>query len=165
MSLNQILIAELKQESASTRRMLERVPCENGTWKPHEKSMNIGRLAAHVAELPGWISMIMTTPELDFAVREFKPAVFDKTEDLLSFFDKKVDEAATILANAAPEEFGNNWTLRNGEHIIFTMPKAVVLRSYAYSHQYHHRGQLSVYLRLLNIPVPGMYGPTADDNN
>lgn len=163
MSLNKSFIAELQHEAAQTRKMLERVPVEKNDWKPHEKSMKLGRLATHIAELTGWIYMIMATDELDFAKFDYKPTMAESVKDLLDKHDENVTQAISILETSADEDFGKMWTMRNGGQIYFTMPKAAVLRSFAFSHQYHHRGQLSVYMRLLNVPVPGMYGPSADE--
>ncbi len=165
MTLNEQLIAEIKAEAATTRKLLERVPVEKNDWKPHEKSMALGNLAAHVAELPGWVTGTLTADEMDFAKREYKPFVPASSDELVALFDNKVNEAIAALQNAPQEEFGKTWTLRRGDHIIFTMAKPVVIRSFALSHMYHHRGQLSVYLRLLDIPIPGMYGPSADEKN
>lgn len=162
MSLNENLIAELKHESANTRKMLERVPAEKHDWKPHEKSMKIGRLATHLAEIPTWITMMVNTDELDLMTMP-KAYVAENNAELLSFFDEKLGEAVTALQGATDEHLQKNWVLRRGEHVIYDMPRSAFLRSMAYSHLFHHRGQLSVYLRLLDIPVPGMYGPTADD--
>ncbi len=163
MSQNQALIAELKMESATTRKLLACVPAEKNDYKPHDKSMALGRLASHVAELPGWITMTLQTPELDLLAREFKPLHNPTNEELLGLFDSCVAGAIAALENATDADFDAMWTLRRGEHVIMTLPKKVVLRSMAYSHMYHHRGQLSVYLRMLDIPIPGMYGPSADD--
>ena len=157
------LIGELKVEAATTRKLLERVPVDKNSWKPHEKSMALGNLSGHIAELPGWITVTMTTDEMDFAKREYKPFIAQSAGELVTHFDKMVEDAIAALKAASPEEYGKTWTLRNGDHIMFTMPKAAVLRSFALSHMYHHRGQLSVYLRLLDIPIPGMYGPSADE--
>lgn len=165
MTLNDQLIAEIKAEAATTRKLLERVPVEKNSWKPHEKSMALGNLAAHVAELPGWVTGTLTTEEMDFATREYKPFIAEKNEDLVALFDNKINEAIAALEKASQEEWGKTWTLRKGDHILFTMPKPVVIRTFALSHMYHHRGQLSVYLRLLDIPIPGMYGPSADEKN
>ena len=163
--MNQGLIAELKMEAASTKKILERVPTDNNDWKPHEKSMKIGNLANHVAELPGWIAMTMTTDELDLSTMNYKPVISTSTAELIGKLDENVNKAVAALEKASDEDFGKMWTLRNGAHTIFTMPKIAVIRSMAYSHHYHHRGQLSVYLRLLDIPVPGMYGPSYDEMN
>lgn len=164
MSYNIPLIAELQMEAASTAKMLARIPTDKFGWAPHEKSMKMGRLANHVAELPSWITMTMNTEVLDFANWDYKPAVATTAEELVAIHDQHVKEAVACLENATDADFEKMWTMRNGEQIYFTLPKKVVLRTWAFSHQYHHRGQLSVYLRLLDIPVPGMYGPSADDN-
>jgi uncharacterized damage-inducible protein DinB len=165
MSYNQGLIAELKMESANTRKILERVPVDKNDWKPHEKSMKLGNLANHVADLPSWISMIMTTDELDLSKMDYKPVIPTSTAELTAKLDQQVNKAIAALESASDADFDKMWTLRRGDHIMFTMPKKAVLRSFALSHQIHHRGQLSVYLRLLDVPVPGMYGPSADDRN
>jgi uncharacterized damage-inducible protein DinB len=163
--MNQGLIAELKMEAANTRKMLERTPLEDNNWKPHEHSMGIGRLAHHVAELPGWITMTMNTSELDFAKYEYAPNIPTNHDELLATHDKNVAEAIACLENCTDDKFMEMWTMRNGDNIFFTLPKMVVLRNWAYSHLYHHRGQLSVYLRLLDVAVPGMYGPSYDDSH
>ncbi len=165
MSMNQGLIAELKMEAASTKKILERVPTDKNDWKPHAKSMKMGSLANHVAELPGWIAMTLTTDELDLGTMDYKPTIPTSTEELLAKLDENVNKAVAAMENASDEDFGKMWTLRNGAHIMFTLPKIAVIRSMAFSHHYHHRGQLSVYLRLLDIPIPGMYGPSYDDMN
>lgn len=165
MSQNRGFIAELQMEAASTRKMLERVPTDNNDWKPHEKSMKIGNLANHVSELPGWIAMTMNTDEFDLSTMDYKPKIATSTEELIANLDNNVNKAIEALEASSDENFEKIWTLRNGDHVIFSMPKKAVIRSMAYSHHYHHRGQLSVYLRLLDIPVPGMYGPSHDDMN
>jgi len=163
MTLNQALSAELKMEAANTRKIMERVPCERNDWKPHEKSMKLGNLANHICDLPGWVTMVISTSELDLAARDYKPVIPATTEELLAHHDKTLQTALDTLANTADDVMSQPWTLRRGDHIMFSMPKAVVIRSMALSHMYHHRGQLSVYLRLLDVPVPGMYGPSSDD--
>ena len=163
MPIHQSLIAELQTEAAKTRKMLERVPVEKNGWAPHAKSMKLGRLATHVAELPGWITMTMATDELDWANFNYKPVVADSIEDLLAKHDENVTQAIAILENCNDEDFDKPWTMRNGEQIYFTMPKSTALRTFALSHMIHHRGQLSVYLRLLDVQVPGMFGPSADE--
>ena len=165
MSINQGLIAELRMEAASTRKMLERVPVEKNDWKPHDKSMKLGNLANHVAELPGWINFTMESDELDLATMNYKPVISTSTEELLAKLDTNVNKAIACLENSTDEDFGKMWTLRRGDHVIFSMPKIAVVRSMALSHHYHHRGQLSVYLRLLDVHVPGMYGPSYDEMN
>jgi uncharacterized damage-inducible protein DinB len=163
MSYNQGLIAELQMEAASTRKLLERIPLDKSDWKPHEKSAKLGNLALHMAELPSWIHMIMTTDELDLATMSYKPTIPTTTAELLGRMEDAVAKAETALSNASDADFDKMWTLRKGDHVMFALPKKVVLRSFSYSHMVHHRGQLSVYLRLLDVPVPGMYGPSADD--
>jgi len=163
MSQNRAFIAELQMEAASTRKMLERVPTDKNDWKPHEKSMKLGRLSSHIAELPGWIAMVVTTDELDLSKMDYKPTIATSTEELTALHDTHVNKAIAALESTPDEDFEKMWTLRRGEDVIFAMPKKVVLRSMAYSHMIHHRGQLSVYLRLSGIPIPGMYGPSYDE--
>jgi uncharacterized damage-inducible protein DinB len=165
MSLSQSLLPEFDQEMAGTRRVLERVPAEKLSWKPHDKSMPFDRLAVHVAELPSWTTMTLTTSELDFAAAPYAPTQVETTQDLLNIFDKATAEARTALAGVSDEELFKPWTLRNGEHQIFSLPKIAVLRSFVMNHIIHHRAQLTVYLRLNDIPVPGLYGPSADETN
>ena len=164
MDLNQVLLQEFTQEAKSTRRMLERIPADKFDWRPHPKSMPLGQLAVHVAEIPGmFIEGPLLTEEMDFVKQKYSPVKPSTTEELLAYHDQVVANVTKALTNAQPEEFDKTWTLRHGEHVIMARPKAMVLRSVAMNHLIHHRGQLSVYLRLLDIPVPGVYGPTADD--
>ena len=163
MSINQSFIMELQHEAANTHKILERIPTEKNDWKPHDKSMKLGNLVTHISDLPTWITMIMTTDELDLASINYKPVIAITTAQITETFDKNVKGALAALENGSDEDFGKLWTLRRGDHVIVAMPKAAVLRSMVLSHQYHHRGQLTVYLRLLDVPVPGLYGPSADD--
>lgn len=165
MAINESFISELEQEAKSTRKILERVPADKPDWKPHEKSMKLGSLATHVAELPGWVSMTLDQDELDFAKMDYKPTILKSTEQLLKIFDDNVEKAMKSLKNAPDEKFKKNWTMKNGELVYFTLPKEAVLRSFSFNHSYHHRAQLGVYLRLLGIPLPGIYGPTADEKS
>jgi uncharacterized damage-inducible protein DinB len=163
MSMGQALAAELTQEAIATRKMLERLPSEKLTWQPHEKSMTVDRLAGHIIEMIGWTGVTLANDELDFSTMDYTPKVYTDSADMVADFDKNIADAVEIL-NATPNEtFGENWTMRNGEQVYFTMPKAVVMRGFVLSHIIHHRGQLSVYLRLLDIPVPSIYGPSADE--
>lgn len=157
------LIAEMEQEAATTRKCLERVPAEKFDWKPHDKSMTMARLASHVAEMFGWTPMTLEHSELDFSKMDYKPAEPKTTADLIEMLDKNVAEAILCLKNTPDEVFMENWTMRNGEQIYFTLPKAAVMRSFVMNHIVHHRGQLTVYLRLNDIPVPALYGPSADE--
>ncbi|MBC7553045.1 MAG: hypothetical protein H7257_03600 [Taibaiella sp.] len=163
MTVNQALIAELQMESSNTRKLMERIPEGQNSWKNHEKSMALGNIVSHICELPGWITMTLNTSELDLATMSYKPNIAETNSDLLAMFDNELNKAVEALGNAGDEEFSKMWTLRRGNHIMFTMPKIAVIRSMALNHLYHHRGQLTVYLRLLDIPIPGMYGPSADD--
>lgn len=163
MGMNEVFIAELQQEAASTRKLLERVPMDKPDWVPHKKSMKLGNLAHHVSELPGWTMVTLNQDELDFAKWEYKPVVPKTTEELVKNFDDQLSKAIECLKNSDDAKFMENWTMRQGEQIFFTLPKAAVLRSFVFNHSYHHRAQLGVYLRLLDIPIPGMYGPTADE--
>lgn len=158
------LTNEYTHECASTRKLLERVPMDKLSWKPHEKSMKLEFLATHIAEIPEWVPLTIEQSELDFAKQPYTPKRITTTEELLKIHDDATAAALQSIKNTNADILKNEtWTMRSGETIYFTMPKIAVLRSFAFNHIYHHRGQLSVYLRLLDIPVPGMYGPTADD--
>ncbi|HEV7331115.1 MAG TPA: DinB family protein [Flavisolibacter sp.] len=161
--LNQALIPEFKYEAVSTRKMLERVPFDKADWKPHQKSFTLARLATHVAEIPHWMTVTLTTEELDFAKGDYQRFTPASKDELMMFFEKSYQEALKNLEAASDETLNGNWTLLNGDHVIFTMTRISTLRSFVMNHFIHHRGQLSVYLRLLDVPVPGMYGPSADD--
>jgi uncharacterized damage-inducible protein DinB len=163
MSILSSLKAELQHEAIATRKVLERVPMDKLSWKPHEKSMALGSLAKHVAELPSLITMGMTKNEWE--VSENKPTPMPTTNaELVELFDKHVKEASDSLEKENENEFlGQSWSMRNKEQIFFTIPRFAVLRNMGMNHLIHHRAQLAVYLRLLNIPVPGIYGPTADE--
>src|SRR3982751_5317602 len=156
------LINEMKNEIESTRKCLERLPAEKFSWKPHEKSMELGRLASHVAEMFGWTKATMENSELDFAKMDYKPCEPKSAEELVEFLDKQSAEALETLDGTPDEAFMETWSLRNGEQVYFTLPKVAVMRSFVMNHIVHHRGQLTVYMRLLDVPVPGVYGPSAD---
>ncbi len=163
MPIKDALIAELKHESALTKKMLERVPMEKKDWKPHEKSMTLGRLAAHVADTPHWISTISNIDDFDFQ-KHYTPFKADTLEDVLKLANEKTNQAIADLEKMSDDDFKKMWTVRSGEKVYFNLPKIVAMRGWGYSHLYHHRGQLSVYLRLLDVPIPGMYGPSADES-
>src|SRR4030095_579509 len=163
MALNKSFIKELQQEAKTTRAMLERVPDDKLSWKPHEKSMTLGRLASHVAEIPEWISSAVDLDELDFAKIDYKPKAVNTNQDLLKILDDAVSKATSSLENANDETFAQSWKLRNGDTVYVERQKPNVVRSVALSNLIHHRGQLSVYLRILEIPLPPVYGPTADE--
>src|SRR5215831_12179667 len=163
MALKDAFIAELKHESSLTKKMLEKVPLDQRDWKPHDKSMTLGRLASHVAEIPHWISRIITIDDWDFAARGFSSQVAGTSEELLNIFQEKLDKAIVDLSSMSDEDFNKTWIVRRGDQMRNELPKKVAIRGWGFSHLIHHRGQLSVYLRLLDVPVPGMYGPSADE--
>ena len=164
MAIKDAFIGELKYESSLTKKMLERVPLDKKEWKPHEKSMTLGRLATHVAEISHWVSDIIHIDDFDFLKNfNFKPVTADSTEELLKIFQTNLDKAMADLSTRNDDDFSKNWTVRRGEQVMFSTPKKIAVRSWAINHMIHHRGQLSVYLRLLDVPVPGMYGPSADE--
>ncbi len=156
-------LAELDSEAKVTRSVLERIPADKFGWQPHDKSMTFGRLAAHVAEMFGWTKETLKSDVLDFSTMEYTPFEPKTTEELLAFFDDHIANARSILAETSDETFMTDWTMRNGEQVYFTMPKVSVMRTFVLNHIIHHRGQLSVYLRLNDIPVPSIYGPSADE--
>ncbi len=162
MSISASLLPEFDMEMANTRRTLERVPTDKFGWQPHAKSFTMGKLATHLATLPNWTGVTLSTSELDIALPmdQPKPAT---TEELLALFDKSAAEARAALAGAGDEAWFQSWTLKSGDHVVFTMPKIAVLRAFVLSHIIHHRGQMTVYLRLNDIPVPSIYGPSADE--
>ena len=161
--LGSAFLAELENEAKVTRQCLERVLAEKFDWKPHEKSMTFGRLAVHCAEMFGWTKETCKQDVLDFATMDFTPFEPKTNEELLAFFDDHIAKAKAILAETSDETFFTDWTMRNGEQVYMTMPKVAVMRSFVMNHIIHHRGQLSVYLRLNDIPVPSIYGPSADE--
>ena len=163
MSLGRILLAELQYEIISTRKMLERIPSDKLQWKPHEKSMTMERIAGHIVEMIGWTKETLTQNELNFATMPYTPTDYKDAAEMVADLDKNIVAAVEILTNCSNETMAENWTMRNGEEIYFTMPKAAVMRSFVMNHIIHHRGQLAVYLRLLDIPVPSIYGPSADE--
>lgn len=163
MPIKDSFTGELKYESSLTKKMLERVPLEMKDWRPHEKSTTLGRLATHIAETHRWISTILNADEFDFAAAPFKAHVAASKEELIDILTTHVNAALDSLSKATDEEFDKTWTIKRGGQIISAPVKKVAIRGWGFSHTYHHRGQLSVYLRLLNIPVPGMYGPSADE--
>lgn len=162
MSLIKFFLKQLDDEAVTTRKMLSIVPNDNYDWKPHPKSMTIRSLATHIAELPTWIPMTLTTSELDFATSPYKPQVINHTTELIIYFEKCLKDARTALDSAKDDQLSESWTLRNGKEIYSVSPKSEILRM-VFSQIIHHRAQLGVYLRLLDVPIPGSYGPSADD--
>jgi len=166
MSIAEMLLPEFDHEMASTRKMLERVPDDKLTWKPHAKSMDLCALASHVATNTHWLAGMLASESFDFAPVG-KPAYSvpraGSSAELLAMFDKSTAEARAALAGATDQQLMQPWSLLAGGHTIFTMPRVACYRGMVMNHLIHHRGQLSVYLRLLDVPIPGMYGPSADD--
>jgi uncharacterized damage-inducible protein DinB len=162
MTIQELLRLEFDEEMASTRRMLERVPDASLGWKPHDKSMTLGRLASHVADLPNRCATIIG---MDVFVRPANatPFVAGSAQELLEHFDKASGDARQALAGLSDEQLPGTWTMKFGERTMVELPRAMALRRVFMDHLIHHRGQLSVYLRLLDVPIPGMYGPSADD--
>lgn len=160
MSTAETLLPEFDEEMATTRRLLERVPDDKGPWKPHPKSFALGHLAQLVATMPGWVTGTLRDTQLDLS--ESPGYSFETTETLLSQFDKHVSEAREAIASMKDEDLATLWSLRHGDQVLFTAPRGRVVRSHI-NHLIHHRGQLSVYLRLVDVPIPSIYGPTADE--
>lgn len=160
MSAPAIPLKEFDLEMATTRRLLERVPTEKGTWKPHEKSFALGHLAQLVAAMPGWITPTLREPHIDLA--GFGGYSFQPTDALLEAFDANVRAARQALEEVVGAALDEPWSLRHGDRVVFTAPRGETVRS-TLNHLIHHRGQLTVYLRLVNVPLPSIYGPTADE--
>ena len=156
------LIQEFEMEAATTRRVLERVPTEKLAWTPHAKSMSLGRLAMHVATAPGFISGWSVPDQYEFSGDPTPAAT--STADILAAHDRGIQQVKDNLKMVSEASLGNAWTGIAGGKKLMTMPKAALLRALLMNHTYHHRGQLSVYLRLLDVPVPSIYGPSADEN-
>jgi uncharacterized damage-inducible protein DinB len=162
MSMIEMYLKELEQESLVTRKMLSIVPDDKYDWQPHPKSMTIRTLATHLAELPTWISMALTTDELDFAAAPYDPTIINNTSDLVALFEASLKDGRTHLVPENEEKLSEPWVLRSGDVIHMTMTKAETVH-HALCQTIHHRAQLGVFLRLLDIPIPGTYGPSADD--
>ncbi len=160
MTIASALLPEFEQEMKTTRRVLERVPTDKGQWKPHPKSFSLGHLAQLVSWMPGWIAQTLTEPTLDLAGAPGYS--YETTETLLRGFDDNVKSARHALERAPDADWPAAWSLKHGARTLFTAPRGVVVRQHI-SHLIHHRAQLGVYLRLIDVPVPSMYGPTADE--
>lgn len=163
MGIGKDFLGELRLEAAVTRRFLEAVPFHQLDFQPHEKSEKLGRLAMHVAEVIAWYSSCVRDKHLDF--EHFVPNTFENKDALLSYFDGLLMEATELLLSAPDAVFEESWSMTYGEEILFTLPKKQVMRIFCTNHLVHHRAQLGMYLRLLNVPVPATYGPSADDDH
>ncbi len=157
-----MLLKEMQDEAVTTRKMLSIVPEDKYDWKPHPKSMSLRQLATHIAELPSWVSMAVTTDELDFATSPYTPVPIENNAELLAYFEKNLQSGLDLLAASTEEKLDEQWVLRNGNDIYVDTTKAGMMRV-SLSQTIHHRAQLGVNLRLLDIPIPGSYGPSADD--
>ncbi len=167
MTIGQSMLPEFDQEMQSTRKVLELIPDDKWNWKPHDKSGTLGWYAWHIASLPGWTTMTINTEELDYAPIEkpssYQPPKVENRKDALEVFDKESGEARAALAAVSDADMMKSWSLLAGGQNIFTMPRIAVLRGMVMNHLIHHRAQLTVYYRLLDVPVPGLYGPSADE--
>jgi len=161
MSASEMLLPEFDQEMAATRRVLERVPDDRPDWKPHPKSFSVAHLAQLLASMSGWIGQVLTNTELDLAAGGGYSN--QKTQSLLHTFDENVRKSREAVVSATDADYEVSWSLKMGGRVLFTAPRRVILRQHI-SHLSHHRGQMTVYLRLLDVPVPSIYGPTADES-
>ncbi|HWH52939.1 MAG TPA: DinB family protein [Gemmatimonadaceae bacterium] len=165
MTFAEWFLPELDHEMRTTRSLLERVPFDNPVWKPHAKSTSLGDLASHVVNLAGYGVRVATEPEINFAPAggaPYAPKVYRDRNELLAAFDANAAKSRAAIAALPEQALGVPWSLKFGDHVIFTQPRGLVLRSFFMNHIIHHRGQLSVYLRLNDVPLPSIYGPTAD---
>jgi len=162
MSMISMFLKELNEEAQITRSMFACIPDDKFDWQPHPKSMTIRRLASHIAELPGWVAMALTTDELDFQANPYTVPVLNTTAEVLAFFEECLVKGKSQLVESAEPLLTEDWTLRSGDHIILVRTKGEVIRM-SINQMVHHRAQLGVFLRLLNVPIPGSYGPSADE--
>jgi uncharacterized damage-inducible protein DinB len=163
-TIAQTLLPEFDREMATTRKLLERVPEAQAAWKPHPKSTGVGDLAQHIATLAGFGAMVIGGTGRDMkAGGGIKPPRFVSSKALLETFDENVKKSREAITHVSDADLAETWTMRNGDQVFFAMPRAAVLRTLLMNHIIHHRGQLGVYLRLLDVPVPSVYGPTADE--
>lgn len=166
MAIKDSILPEFDHEMATTRKLLERIPGDRAAWKPHERSMSLGHLGVHLAQLPLWGAVTMKQTELELnppGGSPFKAPEFESTQAVLALFDEHVRQAREAVAAASDQDFMVPWTLKNGGQTVFTMPRVACMRTFVVNHLIHHRGQLSVYLRLNDVPVPSIYGPSADE--
>ena len=163
MKISELLLIDFDDEMDKTRRTLERIPEKDPDWKPHEKSMAIGRLALHVARLPDFYVRILSTPEMNMTTEKFPPIVFQSTAHLLTELARSSSEAKSRLLAASDEELRAPWKISFGDHVLAHAPRMTLYRTMFLNHVVHHRAQLGVYLRLLGIPVPALYGPSKDE--
>jgi uncharacterized damage-inducible protein DinB len=158
------LLNEFRQEMETTRRVLDRVPGNKLTWKPHAKSMTLGQLASHVASVPGAIAGLVQQDSFDVNQGNFAPPQPENLQQVFASFEQSMKEAEKCLQTMTDERARTNWRLMRGDQLLMNLPRVAFVRSIMMNHWYHHRGQLSVYLRLLDVPLPSIYGPSADEN-
>ncbi len=162
MTITQNFADQLEQEIPLTRNMLQRINEEYFGWKPHEKSMNLKQLCVHIAEIPGWADLMLNTPGIDFEASGYTPAEANSRQDILDILERSYEKGKTALQQTTDDQLNNTWIMRSGDVVHAEFNKAEAIR-HAMSQLIHHRAQLGVYLRLLNIPIPGTYGPSADE--
>jgi uncharacterized damage-inducible protein DinB len=160
----QAMLGEIQQEAATTRKVLERIPENKLAWRPHQKSMTIGQLALHLAQVPGGIAKISQADEFDVSNATFGAKQPDNMGEIFAAHDESIRAAEDCLKSMTEDKARATWRLKMGTKEVLAMPRAGLLRSIMLNHWYHHRGQLSVYLRLLDVPLPSIYGPSADEN-
>ena len=168
MPISEMLLPEFDHEMANTRKTLERVPEDKFAWKPHQKSTSLGGLATHLANIPSWTKNTFEQDELDIAPPGAPPFRLEEAKsrsELLEAFDKNVASARAALEGASDQNWQGKWSLLHGGNKIFTLPRTAVMRGFVMNHLIHHRAQLGVYLRLLDVPVPSIYGPSADEGS
>lgn len=167
MSIAESLLPEFDHEMTTTRTLLERVPDGKGDWKPHQKSMTLGRLSNHIATLPAYADATLKQTEMDLNPTDgpkYQVPEFESAQARLTAFDSAVKSARAVIAATPDSDMAVMWSLKSGGETVMSLPRVAVLRSFMMNHLIHHRGQLSVYLRLLDVPLPSIYGPTADTN-
>lgn len=163
MNLIDPIIEEFNHEMATTRKLLERVPEEHFAWKPHPKSMSLAELASHITDSISWTGVLLGQDELVFDPEEYKPYRASSRADLLKTFDANVGQAGEQMKGQQNERLMTTWRMKSGDQVVFEMPRIAALRGFIISHTIHHRGQLDVYLRLKDVPLPQIYGPSADE--
>lgn len=166
MAISKSMLPEFDYEMANTRKTLERIPDDKFDWKPHDKSMTLGGLATHLANIPTWATRAIYRDSFDMVLQGDLPLRQPQAKsrsEILDTFDKNVTEARVAIAGASDEDLMGKWALLSGGKTVMTLPRVAVLRSFVMNHSIHHRGQLTVYLRLNDLPVPGLYGPSADE--
>jgi uncharacterized damage-inducible protein DinB len=158
------LLSEIEREAATTKRVLERIPADKLSWKPQPKSMPLGQLAMHIAKIPGGISRLAQVDEFDVSTADFNPPMPKDVQEVLTTLDASVKAAEEYIGGLSESALDANWRMTSQGREVFTTSRSELIRSIMLNHWYHHRGQLSVYLRLLDVPIPSIYGPSADEN-